>query len=326
MRAIAYMMLLALISITSAAPSNVMTGPYNITFDLDTTMNYTVEVMSPLEDNNSTSYTVLIEVPNVTRSGVYISDMKTPEDATIATVERMYRYAARDLKDASVEVGEIDGKDGIITSYIDQQNRRVFEGKYWLDSKKCDCGPLSAGSIAVRIIGTIPQNSTEGMNITGSLINTLHIEKIKGQFAKAVVLAPYILAHDQAVQDNHGYAIIDEAFSDGPGWLAIYNDNYDPVSNRPINRPMGYAHLNDGLNRNIKVKLNMAYATAKLYVVLFKDNGQVGTFEYPGIDYPITLNPNAEVIYSFYSTQRHPLDELQIDWRQQMSAPGSDWL
>jgi hypothetical protein len=330
MKSIACLILLALVSIVSAAPSNVMTVPYNISFDPGTTRNYTVEVMSPLEDKNYTAYTVLIDVPNVTGAGIYIADLKTPEDATIATIESMYKYATRGMENASVGVAKIDGKDGIIASYIDQRNRRVFEVKYWLDSMSCDCGPLSAGSKEVRLIGTMPQNSEEGMEITRSLIDTLHIEKIASQAAKTVPLAvrpePYILVHDQSVVDNHGNAIIDDAFSDGPGWLVINNDKYDPFSNLPTNSPMGYTHLNDGLNKNVKVKLNMAYVTPKLYAVLFKDRGQVGTFEYPGVDYPIYLNPNAEAIYSFYSTLNHPLADLQIDWRQQMSFPGTDWL
>lgn len=62
MRLIVCLMLLALISVASAGPSRITTGTYNITFDLKTPKNYTVEVMPPLEDNNYTSYTALIIV------------------------------------------------------------------------------------------------------------------------------------------------------------------------------------------------------------------------------------------------------------------------
>ncbi len=64
--------LMALGSAASAEPSRITTGPYDIIFDLGTTMNYTVEFMSPYEGNNYTSYTVLIDVPNITRAGIYI--------------------------------------------------------------------------------------------------------------------------------------------------------------------------------------------------------------------------------------------------------------
>jgi len=319
-----------LISVASADSSRITTGPYNITFDLNTTKNYTVEVMPPLADNNYTSYTALINVTNETKAGIYIWDLKAPEDATITTIEEVYKAYTHDLQNASVKTGKIDEKDGIIAYYVDQQDRQAFLGRYWLDSKKIDNGPLAAGSIEVRLYGTMSRNSTEGMAIARSLINTIHIEKAANpgaEAAKTVVSAvrpaPYIRVHDQNVEDSHGAALIDEALSDGPGWVVIYNERYAPYS-KPFNGPIGYTHVNDGLNKNVKVNLNMALVTAKLYAVLYKDEGQVGTFEYPGPDFP--LDPHAVNVYPFSSKLPHPLADLQIDWREHMSAPGPDWM
>jgi hypothetical protein len=330
MRLIACIMLLTLISVASAGPSRITTGQYNITFDLNTPKNYTVEVMPPLEDSNYTSYTALINVANETKAGIYIWDLKAPEDATITTIKAMYKAYTHDLQNASVEIGRIDGKDGIIAYYVDQQNRQAFLGKYWLDSKKIDNGPLASGSIEVRLVGTMPRNSTEGMAIARSLINTLHIEKFANpgaEAAKTVVPVvrptPYIRVSDQNVENNHGAALINEAFSDGPGWVVIYNERYVPYS-KPFNGPIGYTHVNDGLNKNVKVNLNMALVTDKLYAVLYKDEGQVGAFEYPGPDFPLDLH--AEKSYSFNSKWPHPLAELQTDWREHMSAHGLDWM
>jgi hypothetical protein len=67
-----------LISIASADSSRIITGPYDITFDLNTPKNYTVDVMPYLETNNSTVYTVLINVANETKAGIYIWDLKIP--------------------------------------------------------------------------------------------------------------------------------------------------------------------------------------------------------------------------------------------------------
>jgi len=39
--------------------------------------------MPPLEESNYTSYTVMINVSSETKAGIYIWDLKTPEDATI---------------------------------------------------------------------------------------------------------------------------------------------------------------------------------------------------------------------------------------------------
>ena len=94
---------------------------------------------------------------------------------------------------------------------------------------------------------------------------------------------------------------IDAAFSDGPGWLVIYNDKYNIQADGQV---IGTAKLNDGLNENISVKVNMALVTPKLYAVIHKDAGTVGTFEYPGPDEP--YNPRDEKIYQFYSTWPYP--------------------
>lgn len=284
--------------------------------------------MSPHQENNYTSYTALINVLNETKAGIYIWDSKAPADTTITTIEKVYKEYTHDLQNASVEIGKIDGKDGIIAYYVDQQNRQVFQGVYWLDSKKNDNGPLSTGSIEVRFYGTMPRNSTDGMAIAKSLINTLHIEKfsnIGAEAARTVVPvvppAPYIRVSNQNVEDGHGAALIDEAFSDGPGWVAIYNERYV----KPIIGPIGYTHLNDGLNKNVKVNLNMALVTAKLYAVLYKDEGQVSTFEYPGPDFP--LDVHAQKVYSFLSKWPSPLADLQTDLRKQMlEDPSQDWL
>lgn len=328
LRLIACLTLLVLISVASADSSRITTEMYNITFDLNTSKNSTVEVAAPLEDTNYTSYSVVIDVPNETHAGIYIWDLKTPEDATLTTIKEIYEAYTRDIQNSSVEIGKIDGKDGIIAYYVDQQNRQVFLGRYWLDSKKIDNSPLSAGSIEVQLYGTMPRNSTEGMAIAKSLIDTLHIERVANPEAVKTVVpvfrsAPYIHVHNQNVEDNHGAALIDEAFSDGPGWVVIYNEKYVPYS-KPFNGPIGYTHLNDGLNKNVKVNLNMALVTAKLYAVLYKDEGKVGTFEYPGPDFPLDLR--AEKSYSFNSNWPHPLDDLQTDWQNHMSAPGPAWM
>lgn len=329
MGSIACLILLALTSSAFADSSRITTGPYNITFDLNTPKNYTVEVMPPLEENNYTSYAVLINASNETRAGIYIWDLKTLEDANLTTIEEMYRAKTRDLQNSSVEAGKIDGRDAILAYYVNQQDLQTFMGKYWLDSKKTD-GSLAAGSIEVDLYGTAPRNSTEGLGIVKSLINTLHVEKFSNPVAEAaeavvpaVRPAPYIRVHDQDVEDNHGAVLIDEALCDGPAWVVIYNEKYVPYS-KPFNGPIGYTHLNGGLNRNVRVNLNMAQVTAKLYAVLYKDEGQVGAFEYPGPDVPLELH--ALKVYSFSSKWPNPLNDLQTDWREHMSTPGPAWM
>ncbi len=68
----------------------------------------------------------------------------------------------------------------------------------------------------------------------------------------------------------------------------------------------------------------MALVTAKLYAVLYKDEGQVGTFEYPGPDYP--LNLHAEMVYPFSSKWPHQLNDIQTNWQEHMSGSGPAWM
>jgi hypothetical protein len=323
-------MLLILISVVSAEPSRITTGSYNISFDLNTSKNYSVEVMSPLEGNNYTSYAILINASDQIKAGIYIMDSKTPEDATLSTQVSIYKGYTHDIPNASVEIREIDGKDGFIGYYVDPKNRQAFLGKYWLDSKEVDESSLYQGSIEVKLFGTMPRNSTEGTAIAKSLIDTIHIEKIANQSeqaAKNVVSSirsePYISVYNQNVEDNQGNAIIDEVLSDGPGWVVIYNDKYIPYS-KSSNYPIGYTHVSDGLNKIVEVQLNMALVTDKLYAVLFKDEGQVGEFEYPGPDFPRELH--AEKLYSFNSKWPNPMDDFRIGWQEHASTPGPNWM
>jgi len=307
-------------------------------------MNYSVEVMPPFENDNYTSYSVLVNVSSDTKAGIYIFDMKEPEDATVSTIAETYKAYTHNINNSSVEIKKIDGKDGIIALYVNPQDKQVLQGVYWLDSNKLDDSSLSEASTEIRLYATMPQNSADDMAIVQSLVDTLHIEKIEEQAAETnqtieanqtveispaaemVVPSfrpvPYLSVRDQNVEDNHGYAIIDEAFSDGPGWVVVYNEKYVPYS-RTISSPIGYTHVDDGLNKIVKVKLNMAMVSDKLYAVLFKDDGQVGTFEYPGSDYPLDLH--TEKIYPFSSKWPHPLEDFQIDWRKHTSEPGPIW-
>jgi hypothetical protein len=44
-----------------------------------------------------------------------------------------------------------------------------YQAQYWLDSKDCECGPVSVGTVLVEIASTYPQNVTEG------LLSSIHV-------------------------------------------------------------------------------------------------------------------------------------------------------
>ncbi|MFB3766536.1 MAG: hypothetical protein ACE14P_14995 [Methanotrichaceae archaeon] len=305
-------------------------------------MNYSVEVMPPYENNSYTSYSVLINVSKV-RAGIVIYDLKNPEDTNITPVVELYKNYTRNMSNSSLETTKIDGKDGVVIRYVDpRDNKQELQGIYWLDSHQVNNSAQSEGSIEVRLYATMPQNSPEDKAIAESIFDTIHIVKTEGQAVQTTQPAPanqpvqppqtvvqafkpmpYIDIKDQNVENNGGNAIIDAVFSNGPGWVVIYNERYVPYST-PVSSPIGYTRVDSGLTKGIKVKLNMALVTGKLYAVLFKDVGQVGAFEYPGPDFP--LNPHAETIYSFNAKWPNPLDDFRIDWREHTSSHDPYWM
>ena len=314
------LMLLALISIASASPEKIVTGPFSITFDLGTAKNYTIYVMTPLENNGSTEYSNLISVSNETRAGIYISDMKTPVDATPSSYEKLARTGTRDYNNSSVKQGTIDGKNGVIVYYLRPDGKQMFTYVYWPDSREVGSS-VSEGSVEVRVVGSMPVNSSEGWALASSLLNTLHIEKAStspaaGAVASAVPAAmtstatvtapgsgPYIGVRDQDAQANGGKIIIDLAYSKGPGMLEIYNDQY------LTGEPIGSADLKAGLNKNLQVKVNMARVVNRpfLYAVIVDlNNHRVGD------------------VYGFRGWP-NPAGDLP-DMSNLMSYPNTDWL
>ena len=88
---------------------------------------------------------------------------------------------------------------------------------------------------------------------------------------------------DQSVANNQ--VIIDRVYSIVPAWVVIYPN----LQNTPdLSHYLGYAHVNNGINRDVVVPLTftngIGISTPVLWTVLQKDAGKVGVFEYPGPD------------------------------------------
>lgn len=188
MRFSAYFTLLILFTIAMAtiamADSKTITaGPYNISFNPNTTENYTVDIMPPLVESNVTTYTTLAHFPDGTISNIIIFDSKVPVDATMETLKQitywkeLYMVSIREFLTAYVELGTIDGKEAMIAYGELNNSRKRLLCRYFLESKKFENSSVAAGYVEVQVVNMVPSNSTEGMDIAKSLINTIHIEK-----------------------------------------------------------------------------------------------------------------------------------------------------
>lgn len=79
--------------------------------------------------------------------------------------------------------------------------------------------------------------------------------------------------------------MVPEAFSQGPGWLVIHNQE-----NGAAGPAIGETHINNGDNKNIVVHIDPSQATPVMYAMLHKDGGTVGVYEFPGPDQPVMVS------------------------------------
>lgn len=88
---------------------------------------------------------------------------------------------------------------------------------------------------------------------------------------------PTVEVEDQTVQDST--VTIKRVVAIDPGWIVIHIDQDGKPG--PI---IGYAAVPAGESTNVKVKIDVAKATNRLWAMLHVDAGTVGTFEVPGPD------------------------------------------
>jgi hypothetical protein len=105
-----------------------------------------------------------------------------------------------------------------------------------------------------------------------------------------------------------GTVTIIEATVPGPGWVVIHADN----DGKP-GAVIGYAPLDAGVNSNVVVDVDTDAATPVLHAMLHSDEGDVGTFEFPGPDAP--LMDNGSIVMARFSAV--PVVEAESD----MAAP-----
>jgi hypothetical protein len=161
----------------SAVPENATTGPYVVSFDLNGTLNYRAESVAPIEEEIRTAYPLTIAVNSSPEVQITIFEYKNLVDSTpdLWQTINSQGLALLHLRNISLAPGMvIDGIPAYGLSAIDSANRTLYSSYYWLDSNECECGPVSLGKTNVVITSTLP------LNITGQLLDTLHVEKNLG--------------------------------------------------------------------------------------------------------------------------------------------------
>lgn len=173
-------LVLVLSAIAIAVPDSQQLGPYSVSFDLNA--NYQPQIAPPMETETANTYQMRLFVDNSTYSVVGITEYAELEDATpevLKTIMGMNMLLSG--FNASIpEDRKIDGKDGFLIPSVPFQvdnngPSMLYRALYWLDSEKCECGPIYVGKTSVVVTSTFSQDVTE------SLLSSLHI--LKGEAA-----------------------------------------------------------------------------------------------------------------------------------------------
>jgi hypothetical protein len=162
----------------SAKTEEISSGPYNISFDLNTTMEYSV---SSNWDETNTTATVNIKFTNDTQAVIAVindtawkcADL-TP-DLKYLNLALNYEMALGSIVDGTLIERTIDGKPGLVAVEVFEKDDNVVNStiaKYWLDSKEIENYNITVGMTSVEILARIP------LNISESLLNSIQIRMI----------------------------------------------------------------------------------------------------------------------------------------------------
>jgi hypothetical protein len=162
----------------SAKTEEVSVGPYNVSFDLNTTMEYSVS--SNWDDANTTS-SLNIKFANDTEAAIAVINETVWECADLSQDLRYlnlalnYEKAIGTIMDGNLSEIIIDGKPGLVAIETYEKDGKVVNttiAKYWLDSKVIENYNISVGMTKVEILANIP------MNLSENLLNTIQVKMI----------------------------------------------------------------------------------------------------------------------------------------------------
>jgi hypothetical protein len=183
---LAAVLVLMLSSLALAAPETHQLGPFKASFDMNTNLNYQNQTSEPKGDSISTSYLLALKTDSVTGASIGITEYANPVDSTIQvhkSLTRMGLALYNGVNITAIDDKVIDGKNGFLETGVPFANLNApagttfYQATYWLDSKDCECGAVSAGQTRVVITSTYPQD------VTMNLLNSLKVEKT-GQAAQ----------------------------------------------------------------------------------------------------------------------------------------------
>ena len=179
MRLLNVAILMLLISFTAlASPEMQQIGPYTVSFNMNTNMIYQIQPQAPVTYPLGTIYPLVIVTDNSTGASISITQYNNLTTSTPEVNEEItaLRMSLRGINVTAPVEMVMDNMKGFLISGmpfagISNAPPRItlYEAQYWLDSKDCECGPVSVGTVLVTISSTYPQDVTQG------LLSSIHV-------------------------------------------------------------------------------------------------------------------------------------------------------
>jgi len=192
-------------SLASSAPETHQLGPFAVSFDMNTNLNYSTQTPNPQGDSLATVYPLIINTNSATGALIRITEYNNPVDSTLLMRGSL---ALMNMRESGINVTVpesliIDGKEGFSISGVPTSNSlnlapgfTLYQAQYWLDSQSCECGPVSVGTTSVDITSTYPQD------ITTNLLNSLHVGKMGSAAASIANITKNVTATPNSASEN----------------------------------------------------------------------------------------------------------------------------
>jgi hypothetical protein len=133
-------------------------------------------------------------------------------------------------------------------------------------------------------------NNTNNVNNTNNINNVNNVNNVNN--TNNMNMHGMLTVMDQTLEDLTTILMVDQVYSMGEGWVAVFAD--DMGSRGAL---LGYSMVPDATSTMVYVELMMPLMDGTIvHVLLLSDQGEMGTFEYPGTDMPQLDDMSMEIM------------------------------
>ncbi len=171
---------------------------------------------------------------------------------------------------------EADGKPGPVIGYVQVPAGESTDVKVTIDPAMATAKMFAMLHVDEGVKGTYEFPGADAPVKDGDMI----VMQAFNQAEAMMMSVPAVVANEQSIVD--GTVTVASAYMEVPGWLVIHIE----ADGKP-GPVIGYVALPAGESKDIKVTIDAAQATPKLFAMLHIDAGVAGTYEFPGADAPV---------------------------------------